>query len=207
MRHHRPSLALQRTIRRCSRSLSLRALGAARFPLALVAVLALSPINVVAQKLENVTGLRLEYWRAFHDLIQQEIVVTDSGEIALNTTITPIPHPGEPAPKPKHTVETIVERDLAPLLTFFNDADARQFFAASKPDDRADGSSLSITVAQNSFQFHFILRTRSQTAGLATTPCSGASLSNYLNSHDLPSRRMSFIDVSADPIAPNHGLQ
>ena len=121
----------------------------------LLAALALLPANVFAQKLDKLNGLQLEYWRSFHELIQQRVIVTSDGEIALNTTITPLQHPGEPPPKPRHTVKTISERDLAPVLAFFNDADARTFFASSKPDNRPDGSSLSLTVTQNSFSLSF----------------------------------------------------
>jgi len=121
----------------------------------LLALLPFSSANVFAQKLDTVTGLRLEYWRAFHDLIQQEILITNSGEIALNTTITPIRQPGEAPPKPKHTVKTIAERDLAPVLKFFNDAEVRQFFATHDPEPRLDGASLSLTVTQHSFSMAF----------------------------------------------------
>ena len=126
-----------------------------RLFLGFLALLPLSATDGFAQQLDNVTNLKLEYWRAFHDLIQQEIRLTNSGEITLNTIVTPIQKPGEPAVAPKHTVKAISQRDLAPILAFFNSGEARQYFALNGPVLQPDGAALSVTVTQNSLSITF----------------------------------------------------
>lgn len=121
----------------------------------LLALLSLTATGAFAQKLEKIMALQLEYWRAFHEQIQQTIIVTNSGEIALNTTITPIRQSGEIPSTPKHAVKAITQQDLASVLKFFNNANARQFFATHKPVDQPDGASLSISITQNLFSLSF----------------------------------------------------
>jgi hypothetical protein len=52
-------------------------------------------------------------------------------------------------------VQTVTKQDLAGVVTLFNDAAARQFFATAKPVLQPDGSALSITFTQNSFSMSF----------------------------------------------------
>ncbi len=118
-------------------------------------VVALLPSFASAQKLEKVTGLKLEYWRSFHGVIQQEIRITNTGEIALNSTILRRMTEAHQNENQKHTVKTLTERDMNSLLTLFNSGDARQFFATTKAGPQIDGSSLSITITQNSFSITF----------------------------------------------------
>ncbi len=121
----------------------------------LVALLVFLPLGALAQKLEKITGLKVEYWRAFHGVIKQVIFFSPSGEIALNTDVMRGMTDAEREQNTKHTVKLIKRPDLASTLALFNYADVRAYFAATKPDDRLDGSFLSITVVQNSFSITF----------------------------------------------------
>jgi len=123
--------------------------------LLLLTLLALVPISTHAQRLEQVTSLKLEYWRAFHGVIKQEIIVSGSGEIALKSDVMPGKTASEQEKNKEHTVKTITQQDLSPILTLFNDIDARQFFASTQSEAFLAGSTLSITVRQNSFSITF----------------------------------------------------
>ncbi len=118
-----------------------------------ITALLLLSANAWAQKLNTVTHLELEYWRAFHGIIKLEVIRTEDNGLALNSTISSSEKSSKESKQ--RTVHIITERDLAAVLTLFNHPDARQFFADSKPLLQADGSELSISVTQNSLSLSF----------------------------------------------------
>ncbi len=107
-----------------------------------------------SQEITAPTQVKLEYWRAFHGVIKQEVNIVN-GKMDLWTRVMRGMSAEDQKANTESTSHFIKPEDLKPLLEIFNDPQNRAHFLKTPFDDRLDGSSIAITVTQNQFSITF----------------------------------------------------